>query len=574
MHKALIFLKGSLISIGIAMVAVSCTDRTPPEVTITTPSEGDIVSGIVIIKAEIVEDSPIKSFSFFVDDSLIAKDSVAPWEYEWNTSELPELNSEDTFYHVIRAVVVDQFGNMGSSEPVEVRVVLSSNAPYTPAAPWGPSTGMPGELLSFYATAPDPSDDCVSFQFDWGDGSISNWTIYVCHGDTVIVQKSFSIEDIYTVKVRAKNTDGIASLWSSGWSVCISPYGQFKWKCNLGESVITSPALGYDGTIYIGTEHYMYAVNPNGTIKWSYEVDPWRVCSSPAVGPDGTIYFGCYYYYLYALNPDGTLKWRYETEWRVESSPAIGTDGTIYFGTYDSSLVALTPQGTIKWEYKVGGIVESSPSIGANGTIYFGASDKYIYALTPSGKLDWKYFILSDGISTKIANTSPAIASDGTVYFETESGYIYAFMASHNLKWLWAIGAPIGVSPAIGTDGTLYISGGRYFYSLDPEAQRTNWWKDLGVWELNSPTVGSDGSLYIGAIDYLYSYSSDGVLKWRYHLGGKGIGATAIAEDGTIYIGAEDGYLYALTTSSKGLGNSSWPKFHHDNQNTGRFGGL
>ncbi len=45
-----------------------------------------------------------------------------------------------------------------------------------------------------------------------------------------------------------------------------------------------------------------------GTLKWSYATGG-GIYSSPAVGPDGTIYVGSRDFSLYAINPDGTLKW-------------------------------------------------------------------------------------------------------------------------------------------------------------------------------------------------------------------------------------------------------------------------
>ena len=39
-------------------------------------------------------------------------------------------------------------------------------------------------------------------------------------------------------------------------------------------------------------------------------------------------------YYLYAINPDGLLKWKYKTDGEIYSSPAIGSDGTIYVGSW------------------------------------------------------------------------------------------------------------------------------------------------------------------------------------------------------------------------------------------------
>jgi outer membrane protein assembly factor BamB len=45
------------------------------------------------------------------------------------------------------------------------------------------------------------------------------------------------------------------------------------------------------------------------------------------------MYFGSNDGFLYALNPDGSLKWRFEIgDKTILSSPAIGNDGTVYMG--------------------------------------------------------------------------------------------------------------------------------------------------------------------------------------------------------------------------------------------------
>ncbi|MBN2103978.1 PQQ-binding-like beta-propeller repeat protein, partial [bacterium] len=44
---------------------------------------------------------------------------------------------------------------------------------------------------------------------------------------------------------------------------------------------------------------------------------------------------------VYALNPDGTEKWSYATVSQVQSSPAIASDGTIYFGSYNGRLYSV-----------------------------------------------------------------------------------------------------------------------------------------------------------------------------------------------------------------------------------------
>jgi len=44
---------------------------------------------------------------------------------------------------------------------------------------------------------------------------------------------------------------------------------------------------------------------------------------------------------LYAVNPDGTEKWSFSTGDDVRSSPAIGSDGTVYVGSEDNNLYAI-----------------------------------------------------------------------------------------------------------------------------------------------------------------------------------------------------------------------------------------
>ena len=102
--------------------------------------------------------------------------------------------------------------------------------------------------------------------------------------------------------------------------------------------------------------------------------------TSPAIGPDGTIYVG-HCDGLFALDPaTGKFKWGVGMA-EVVSSPAVGADGTVYAGSMDGFLSAIRPDGTIKWQLKTGGQLNSSPAIGADGTIYAMSDDGYLYAV-------------------------------------------------------------------------------------------------------------------------------------------------------------------------------------------------
>ena len=77
-----------------------------------------------------------------------------------------------------------------------------------------------------------------------------------------------------------------------------------------------------------------------GTVLWEFETGHW-VWSSPAIGSDGTVYVGSNDKKLYAINgKSGDKLWEFETGDRVSSSPTIGSDGTVYVGSEDKKLYA------------------------------------------------------------------------------------------------------------------------------------------------------------------------------------------------------------------------------------------
>jgi len=148
---------------------------------------------------------------------------------------------------------------------------------------------------------------------------------------------------------------------------------------------------------------------------------------------------------------------------------------------------------------------------------------------------------------------------------------------SGELKWCYKTGGPIYSSPAIDSDGTIYVGSvwgwNNYLYAVNPDGS-LKWRYKTGDCVRSSPAIGSDGTVYVGSWDdYLYALNPDGSLKWKYQTGDWVLSSPALGSDGTVYVGSNDNYLYAITSDSYGLADSPWPKFHHDNKNTGRVGG-
>jgi uncharacterized repeat protein (TIGR02543 family) len=328
-----------------------------------------------------------------------------------------------------------------------------------------------------------------------------------------------------------------------------SPYSgpevpKLKWSFTTGDEIFSSPAIGADGTIYVGSfDGKLWAINPDGSPKWSL-LTGGEVHSSPAIGADGSIYFGSLDGNLYARNPDGSWKWRFTTGGPISCSPAIGADGTIYVGSYDGNFYAINPaDGSQKWSWSRHSEM-CSPAIGADGTIYVGSSGGTFFAIDPTDGSKKLMVPTGDQIAS-----SPTIGADDTIYFASLDGSLYAYDAApYSRKWSFPVGPYVVSSPAIATDGTIYVgSGDGKLYAVNPNGTE-KWSFATGGWVASSPAVGADGTIYVGSVDdNIYAINPNGSEKWSFTTGGDVTSSPAIGVDGTIYVGSYDGKLYAIT---------------------------
>ena len=117
-----------------------------------------------------------------------------------------------------------------------------------------------------------------------------------------------------------------------------SSYGNLK-RDNLGGTTCPPQPSALNGTVYVGSgDKKLYAINGKAGVKlWEFETGG-IVESSPAIGSDGTVYVGSGWpdKKLYAINgKTGVKLWEFEAGRFVDCSPAIGSDGTVYVGSWD-----------------------------------------------------------------------------------------------------------------------------------------------------------------------------------------------------------------------------------------------
>src|SRR5678815_789373 len=115
-----------------------------------------------------------------------------------------------------------------------------------------------------------------------------------------------------------------------------------------------SPGVAPDGTVYaLDVGGHLYALTPSGGVKWIFNTTPVAI-QTVEVGPDSTVYFTSGNT-IFALNPDGTLKWKVSdpSGSRAAAGPTVGPDGNIYAVTDDSGVpnglgaMTLSPDGQI-----------------------------------------------------------------------------------------------------------------------------------------------------------------------------------------------------------------------------------
>jgi outer membrane protein assembly factor BamB len=138
----------------------------------------------------------------------------------------------------------------------------------------------------------------------------------------------------------------------------------------------SSPAIGADGTIYLGTSDrnprpVLFAVRPNGTLRWSYTpsgmpidvgADFFEIYSSPVIGSDGAVYFGQEFSRVYAVDAQaGAERWVVRTLGSILwSSPTLTLGGILVISDVEGRVYGINTesaglQGTSPWPRYRGG---------------------------------------------------------------------------------------------------------------------------------------------------------------------------------------------------------------------------
>ncbi len=378
------------------------------------------------------------------------------------------------------------------------------------------------------------------------------------------------------MKTSSELTIGLALLLcASNLAAQVVP-GTVLWSFDVGRKITTSPALGQNGAVYVGSDIALYAITNNGSVASNKWVISASVSSSPAIGADGTVYFvGGAGNNLFALSPDGNQIW-ISVVVGANGGPAIGFDGALYF-VAQGRLYALDQSGAIRWDC----LLESdsshwvsfqSPVVGSDGVIYVGIADK-LYAVSPDGTNKWSANL---GLAIE---SSPAIGGGATLY--VAAGPLYAFAL--NGTNLWAVSPDsrrFDGAPSIGAENSIYVGGyqSHILYTFDSAGGLV--WQTVSnapsSWASTSPAIDRAGNIYYCVSNSVIALNAQGQFLWTIYAGYTiplwhlSITSPTIGPNGTLYA-ALGSTLYAIATGTNGPADSPWPMYRGNARHTGKI---
>ena len=296
-------------------------------------------------------------------------------------------------------------------------------------------------------------------------------TVTLRQAATNRVKWRFTVDADYVPHRSVVGTDGTIYVNDvRGHLYALAPNGGLKWIFQAGYGgSLGVISLGKDGTIYVSAASAnggaIYAVNPNGTQKWLFDGANGLIIAGPSVGPDGNIYavaeipgIG-----LFSITPAGRL--RYARDQFAEQGPhgaeiVFGAPSQLYFG-FDSSLFGYRLDGSRRFEVPADhSETQLQPAVGPNGNVYVHTFPSNIGlglgAYTAAGTRRWNFYEFPGNVQTH-----PDVASDNTIYMGRNLQTLLAFNPNGSVRWRYVEANQILQDPIVSPDNRLIFMGGR-----------------------------------------------------------------------------------------------------------------
>lgn len=319
-------------------------------------------------------------------------------------------------------------------------------------------------------------------------------------------------------------------------------------------------SVGKSGTIYAVSQKQLLIVAESGQTLATVEL-PFTAAHDPLIGDDGKIYVIGTNKTAVALNPAGTVAWTYTSEPSLDSlssGAALDKDGTLYIG--GSSTHAIDPQGNFKWKYEPEGLTRGVLAIGSDGNLRLSYIAPSV-AGDPEGEI---HVIDRDGyfLSAQDRSSFAGILAIDLV------GNVYPAGVFQGSFGTWAH-LPLD-------DGGYVISSGSfqsgYFVSAYDREKNERWKNRFESIPTELVTTRGGGVLVHDNFNYLSFYDYLGTNLWNFYSAIEASPGTAhsiaLHHDGTLYI-ARENKLTAIQTDLRPAA-SGWAMAGANAQHTSR----
>ncbi len=313
----------------------------------------------------------------------------------------------------------------------------------------------------------------------------------------------------------------------------------------------SSPVVDGSGYIYIGSAgsagRVLKLKSGQSDPVWTYpstsDAPIGSIHASPAIGPDGTIYVGSADGHIYAINPDGTPKWVYPNP---SGTPAALPE--------ISSTTAVTDLSGKTYVYFSTGAASSGGSSGDEGKVY---------AIQDNGQdavaLQWTYpssgqlgaFVYSSPLIMELAsgNGKPQVVAGST------NGTLYTVDGASGID------NQVPQRMSVALNGLINSSPAGTYVTFPTYADRNVVTLPLPVRTTAAPMafVGSGSRIYGVDLTLPLAAPATWVPKdWWWDLLGNVISSPAVTKN-RIYAGDTAGYTWAFSTGlAGGGGQEGW----------------
>jgi outer membrane protein assembly factor BamB len=255
---------------------------------------------------------------------------------------------------------------------------------------WNPGQGLigfggpPAIGKNGYVLFANTVSDLFAFRPD--SSNMPDWSQGTFREGIINVNSSLPGEAVVG-GAQSKNSPAIwrdetIALPRQHWLHLFDPDGSSAWFSELTPGQLGPAALANDGTMYVADDRRtFFAVSRSGNTAWTSTPDG-TVLGSAVVGADNTIYFATSDS-VYALAPDGTVKWQTKAPIQAWTAPVLADDGTVYVGG-TTGFFAVRPDGSLKWTLRTMAAT-GSPTIASDGTIYYPCGYQWVCAIEDEG---------------------------------------------------------------------------------------------------------------------------------------------------------------------------------------------